>query len=191
MTSTYILAASMTSAAIIISAIIAKYGVPYFFKRNSNLPKVEGKWEGMSIYLPINHFHTGSECLYDVQVSLIHEGNERYSISENISKVYDFYGNDLHSGSREIKGSGKRVRTREFIFDFEEAQTDTSGTIYLFADSRYKQLSGFVSLKNPYHEVPLTNQIILTREGGNPVTREQLPIEAVNCLIAMHKNTKV
>ena len=56
------LAALIAATGAVIAALVAKYDLLLLFKRTRF--NLTGSWHGLSIYMPIDIFNVGSECIY-------------------------------------------------------------------------------------------------------------------------------
>lgn len=175
-----ILTAIISALGLIISALIAKYDIVQIFKiRKFNLT---GTWYGMSVYLPVDIYNVGSECIYEF-TSEIKQIGSKIIFKETITKFYDIENNEIEKHlARIIKGQGKVLSDKDIIIQFTEENSLTCGTMYLTIDTWGKELQGIVAVRNPYFGTPAAVKIVLRRAGEKKVTKDYIGLNRIKAM---------
>jgi len=167
----------------VISSLLTYYATKndlksYFAKSELNL---SGKWNGMSIYLPVDICEADNECIYKFTAQITQKG-KKIVFKETI---YGFYNIDMKPKDmlpRIVVGSGKMLREQDLFISFNELNSLTCGTMYLRANDKGTELSGIIAVRNPYFPVTAGVKILLRKEGEPLITEKDLNLERVKAM---------
>lgn len=175
-----VIAALIGALGVVFAALISKYELlPIFKTTKFNLT---GAWHGMSIYVPIDIYNIGSECVYKFCADINQYGG-KISFYEKITDFYDIDLTKIEDHSpRIIKGKGKVLGDKDVIIQFKEKNSLTCGTMYLTIDTWGKELQGVLAVRNPYFGTPAVVKIVLRRASEKDVTPNDLGIAWVKCM---------
>lgn len=175
-----VFAAAIGAVAVLIAALISKYDLFSLFKKTTF--NLSGNWQGMSVYMPIDSYNVGSECVYSFSAVIKQSGN-RLKLLETIKDFFDLNMTKLELPLRIIEGNGKIVGEKDVIIQFTEKGSVNHGTMYLSSNSWGKELQGIIAVRNPYIGTPSIVKIILGRSDSTPVTPEKLGINKVKAMV--------
>ena len=154
-----IIAAAIGAFGAAVVALITKYDILSLFKRTKF--NLTGSWHGMSVYMPVDIYNVGSECVYKFTAELKQSGG-KISFSENITEFYDIDLTRIEKHPpRIIDGKGRVLSDKDVIIQFNEKDSLTCGTMYLTIDTWGKELQGIMSVRNPYFGTPAGVKIVL------------------------------
>lgn len=173
-------AAVIAASGAIIAGLIAKYDLLLLFKR-SRL-NLTGTWQGVSIYMPIDIFNVGSECIYRFSAEISQFGGT-IRIKETIDEFFDIDGNRIDGHAvRVIEGKGKVLGDRDIIIQFREKDNLTCGTMYLTVNTWGKELQGMIAVSNPYFGTPAGVKVVLRRAGEKQLTYDDIGVRKVKAM---------
>ena len=156
-----------------------------FEKSRLNL---SGTWKGISIYLPVDIYNVGSECVYKFTASITQKG-KKLNFVENI---YEFYDIDMNKKEtikpRLVVGSGKMLGDSDLIINFNEPDSLTCGTMYLLANNNGSQLSGMISVRNPKFPASAGVKIVLRKDSEPELTVDDLNLDRIKAMADAYNN---
>ena len=137
----------------------------------------------MSIYVPIDIFNVGSECIYKFSAEISQFGT-RIRFKEIINEFFDIAGNRIEgTPARVIEGNGQILEEKNIIVQFREKGSLTCGTMYLTTNNRGTEIQGIVAVQNPYFGTPVCVKIILRRSNEQHVTFEEIGAKRIQTMI--------
>jgi len=175
-----VIVAVIGGAAAIVAALIAKYDLLLLLKRTKF--NLSGAWHGMSVYMPVDIYNVGSECVYKFTAELKQFAG-RVRFTETIADFFDIDMTRIDNHPpRIIEGKGRVLSDKDVIIQFTEKNSMTCGTMYLTVNTWGKELQGIISVRNPYFGTPAGVKIILRRAGERAVTAEDLGVRRVKAM---------
>lgn len=160
----------VSGVGVLILAIIQKFRKSWKSKLN-----IEGQWQGMSIYIPLQN-DSDHECIYKLRVTIKQNG-PYIKFKESIYEIFDDQHTLMQRPERIVKGQGKFHGDKDIIIRLQEQKGLTCGVIYMISDYWGNELSGYIVVTNPFDGKPVVVRILLRRAGNQIVKVDDLKFE--------------
>ena len=174
-----IVAACIAAVGAILAAIISKTNIIPRFRRTRL--KISGKWHGWSIYIPVDNYNPGTECVYKIQAEFNQRGSH-VSMNETLQEFFDLEMNRLEQKPRHFVGKGSIVGESDVALDFHEIGGLSYGTIFLVINPTADELEGVIALRNFYVGRPVSVKLSLRRIDDKVPPVEELGIDRLRIL---------
>ena len=166
--------------------LVLKYDLLYFF--NSERVNISGNWTGKSIYVTIDICNETSEFIYEFTANIKQFGRIVF-FNETILRIYNLHEEKLELETRKIKGRGRIFNKKEVLIQFREAKSHSIGSMYLsFSNNWGTELSGLMTVSNPYFSIPATVKIKM-RPQGKDVDISELNFSYIKKMAEIHKSS--
>lgn len=163
----------VSGVGVLILAIVHKFRKNWKSKLN-----IEGQWQGMSLYIPLQN-DSDHECIYKLRVTIKQNG-PYISFKESIYEILDDQQTLMKRPERIVTGQGKFHGDKDIIIRLQEQKGLTCGVIYMISDYWGNELSGYIVVTNPFDGKPVVVKILLRRTDGNIVQISDLNFDEIS-----------